>query len=305
MKILVTGGAGFIGSNIVDTFVGMGHKVWVLDNESSGKRKQVNPKARYVRGDIGDKDKVASLFKREKFDLVDHHAAQIDVRRSVEDPGFDAKVNILGLLNILHNCKLTRVKKIVFSSSGGTVYGECNRGPADESFPEVPLSPYGVAKLASEKYILAHSALTGLKYTILRYANVYGPRQDPHGEAGVVAIFAQRLLKREPIVIFGDGKQLRDFVFVKDVARANALALTKGNNEIVNIGTKKTTSINELYSTMASIVGVKDKAGRKPARAGELFRSVLNVSKAKRVLGWAPAYSLREGLQETVNYFVR
>ncbi len=304
MKILVTGGAGFIGSTIVDEFIAKGHRVWVLDNESSGNRKQVNPKASYVRADVTDKKKLAALFKRVKFDVVDHHAAQIDVRRSVADPEFDARVNILGLLNVLTQCRETKVKKIIFSSSGGTVYGECPR-PADESFPEVPLSPYGVAKLASEKYIQAAASLTGIKYTILRYANVYGPRQDPHGEAGVVAIFSQRLLKGEPISIFGDGKQVRDFVYVKDVARANMLALTRANNAIVNIGTGKTTSVVGLYQSMASILNVKRKPVHKPARKGELSRSVLNIARAKRVLGWTPQMPVRQGLAETIQYFAR
>ncbi len=304
MKILVTGGAGFIGSNIVDAYVAQGHSVWVIDDESSGNPKQVNKKARYARINVTDKKKAEALFKKVRFDVVNHHAAQIDVRRSVLDSEFDAKVNILGLLNMLNLCVKYRVKKFLFSASGGTVYGECKR-PADESFPEVPLSPYGVAKLASEKYIQAYASLHGLKYTIFRYANVYGPRQDPHGEAGVVAIFSQRLLKGEQISIFGDGQQRRDFVYVGDVARANVLALKKGDNQIVNIGTRVETSVNQLYETMAGILYVDKKALHKPARKGELFRSVLNVNKAKRVLGWAPQVSIRKGLAETINFFAK
>ena len=305
MKILVTGGAGFIGSHIVDAYVALGHKVWVIDDQSSGKPSQVNRKARYSRMDVTDKKKLAALFKRRRFDVVNHHAAQIDVRRSVREPEFDAQINIMGLLNVLKQCRETGVKKIIFSSSGGTVYGECSRGAATEASPEVPLSPYGVSKLASEKYIIAQASLTNLKYTVLRYSNVYGPRQDPHGEAGVVAIFAQRLLKNEPISIFGDGRQTRDFVYVKDVARANVLALTRANNQIINIGTGKSTSVNELHSTMASILGLQRAPVLKPARPGELFRSLLNIGKAKSILGWSPKTSIRKGLEETILFFTR
>lgn len=304
MKILVTGGAGFIGSTVVDAYVKKGHSVWVVDDESSGNPKQVNPTARYARISIGDKKKLSSLFQRVRFDVVNHHAAQIDVRRSVSDPEFDAKVNILGILNVLTLSLKYGVKKFIFSSSGGTVYGECKR-PASESFPEVPLSPYGVAKLASEKYIQAFSALHGIKYTIFRYANVYGPRQDPHGEAGVVAIFSQKLLKNQPITIFGNGRQTRDFVYVKDVARANVMGLTGAMNQIVNIGTGNETSVNQLYSEMARVLGIKGTPSHKPARHGELSRSVLNAAKAKKVLRWVPQYSLFEGLKETIQFFDR
>ncbi len=305
MKILVTGGAGFIGSNLVDAYIEKGHAVWAIDDESSGKRKHVNPRATYERINVCDKAKLARLFKRVRFDVVNHHAAQIDVRDSVANPEFDAQVNILGLLNILRQCQDTGVKKIIFASSGGTIYGECSRGPASEAFPEIPLVPYGVAKLASEKYIQSTASLSKLTYTVLRYSNVYGPRQDPHGEAGVIAIFAQKLLKNEPIFVYGNGKQVRDFVFVKDVARANLAALSRGKNEIVNVGTGRTTSVNTLYQTMASILGIKPQVIRKPARKGELYRSVLNASKAKRALGWTAQTSLREGLEQTLQFFQR
>ncbi len=302
MKILVTGGAGFIGSTIVDKYIDAGHRVWAFDNESSGRRSQVNPKATFVRGDVRNLGALQKLFARHKFDVVNHHAAQIDVRRSVEDPAFDAQVNIIGILNLLKLSKDNKVKKFLFSSSGGTVYGECKRA-ADESFPEIPLSPYGVAKLASEKYILSNAALYGQKFTIFRYANVYGPRQDPHGEAGVVAIFSRRLLSGQPITIFGDGKQSRDFVFVGDVARASLLGLTKAENQIVNIGTTQATSVNDLYRRMARIVGEIRPAKHKPARNGELRRSLLAVGKAKRVLSWAPGVTLDEGLSQTIEFF--
>jgi UDP-glucose 4-epimerase len=302
VKILVTGGAGFIGSHIVDSYVALGHRVWVLDDLSSGKKDRLNPKVTFVRGSVNDKRVVSSLFRRARFDVVNHHAAQIDVRRSVADPELDARINILGLLNVLVNAQQTGVKKILFSSSGGTVYGECTR-PATESFPEVPLSPYGVAKLASEKYIQAFASLHGLTYTIFRYSNVYGPRQDPHGEAGVVAIFAQKMLAREPVTIFGKGLQTRDFVFVGDVARANVLGLTKAKNEIVNIGVARETSVNELYTIMAKLLGWKRPASHKAARKGELARSVLAIQKARRQLGWKPSISIADGLWQTIQSF--
>ncbi len=298
----MTGGAGFIGSNIADSYIEAGHQVWILDDESSGKPEQVHPKARYARLNICDRVKLIRFFKGKRFDVVNHHAAQIDVRRSVADPQYDAQVNILGLLNVLEECRQAKVKKVIFSSSGGTVYGECS-GPANEKSPEVPLSPYGVAKLASEKYILAYNSLYGLNYTVFRYSNVYGPRQDPHGEAGVVAIFSNRLLSGDPIYIFGNGTQTRDFVFVGDVARANVMALRQGKNEIINIGTGEETSVKGLVDTMASVVDAQPKIIFKKARAGELRRSVLDISKAKKVLGWSPITPLREGLGKTIAYF--
>ena len=302
MKILVTGGAGFIGSTVVDEYIRMGHSVVAIDNESSGNPKQVNPKARYIKMDVGNRGQLAGLFQRQRFDIVNHHAAQIDVRRSVADPAFDAKINILGILNLLTLSEKHKIKKFLFSSSGGTVYGDCRR-PAVESDPEIPMSPYGVAKLASEKYIKAYAGLYNLNYTIFRYANVFGPRQDPHGEAGVVAIFARRMLAGQDIVIYGTGKQTRDFVYVKDVARANGLALTKAHRQVVNIGTGKETSVRELSAMMAKITHYERKPIPKPARKGELNRSVLNPSYARRVLGWKPETPIETGLRETVEFF--
>ncbi len=302
MKIIVTGGAGFIGSTIVDRYVEAGHKVWAIDNLSSGRRRLVNKKATLVKVDICDKAKLSRVFAKIKPDVVSHHAAQIDVRKSVEDPAFDAKVNIIGILNVLDLCRQNKVKKFIFSSSGGTVYGECPR-PADEQAPEVPLSPYGVAKLASEKYILAYASLYGLTYTIFRYSNVYGPRQNPHGEAGVISIFSTRLLNNQPIVIFGDGKQTRDFVYVGDVARANLMALRKAHNQIINIGNCQSTSVVQLYGKMAGILGINKPAPHKPPRNGELQRSLLDIKKAARVLGWKPLTNIDQGLKETISYF--
>ena len=304
MKILVTGGAGFIGSNIVDELIEKKHKVVIVDNLATGNIKNVNKKAKFYKVSVCDKKKIDEIFKKEKIDIVIHHAAQLDVRKSVEDPCFDADVNIKGALNILEACKNTKVKKIIFASSGGTIYGECGTKAPDEKSFANPLSPYGVAKLSVEHYIKAYSALYGLKYTILRYANVYGPRQDVNGEAGVVAIFIGRMTANKEVFIFGNGKQLRDYVYVKDVVSANIKSLTKGNNEIINIGTQKTFSVNQLVKELSVITNYKNKPVFKPKRNGELFKSFLNISKAKKVLNWEPEVSIKEGLKNTVNYFM-
>ena len=303
MKILVTGGAGFIGSNIVDELIEKKHKVVIVDNLATGNMKNVNKKAKFYKVSVCDKKKIDEIFKKEKIDVVIHHAAQLDVRKSVEDPCFDADVNIKGALNILEACKNTKVKKIIFASSGGTIYGECGSKAPDEKAFANPLSPYGVAKLSVEHYIKAYSELYGLKYTILRYANVYGPRQDVNGEAGVVAIFIGRMSQNKEFFIFGDGKQLRDYVYVKDVVSANIKSLTKGNNEVINIGTNKTTSVTKLAQELSKIIGYKNKPVFKPKRNGELFKSFLNISKAKRVLGWQPKVDIIKGLKNTVEYF--
>ena len=303
MKILVTGGAGFIGSNIVDELIEKKHKVVIVDNLATGNIKNVNKKAKFYKVSVCDKKKIDEIFKKEKIDIVIHHAAQLHVRKSVEDPCFDADVNIKGALNILEACKNTKVKKIIFASSGGTIYGECGSKAPDEKAFANPLSPYGVAKLSVEHYIKAYSELYGLKYTILRYANVYGPRQDVNGEAGVVAIFIGRMSQNKEFFIFGDGKQLRDYVYVKDVVSANIKSLTKGNNEVINIGTNKTTSVTKLATELSKIIGYKNKPVFKPKRNGELFKSFLNISKAKKILGWQPKVDIVKGLKNTVEYF--
>ncbi len=304
MKVLVTGGAGFIGSNIVDELIERKHKVVIIDNLATGNIKNVNKKAKFYKVSVCDKKKIDDIFKKEKIDIVIHHAAQLDVRKSVADPCFDADVNIKGALNILEACKNTKVKKIIFASSGGTIYGECGTKAPDEKAFANPLSPYGVAKLSVEHYIKAYSELYGLKYTILRYANVYGPRQDVNGEAGVVAIFIGKMTANKEVFIFGNGKQLRDYVYVKDVVSANIKSLTKGNNEIINIGTQKTFSVNQLVKELSAITNYKNKPVFKPKRNGELFKSFLNISKAKKVLNWEPKVSIKEGLKNTVNYFI-
>jgi UDP-glucose 4-epimerase len=301
MKILVTGGAGFIGSHVTDAFVRAGHSVTVVDDLSTGRRANLNPRARFVRADIRSGG-LRALFRRSRFDLVDHHAAQIDVRRSVADPEHDADINIRGLLNLLRFSKETRVRKFVLAASGGTYYGECPR-PAREGAVPRPLSPYGVSKLAGEAYVRTFGALFGMDFTVLRYGNVYGPRQDPHGEAGVVAIFSERMLRDEPVLVFGTGKQVRDYVYVGDVARANLAALRRGGGTAVNVGTGRAASVLDLIRVMRRLTGYARRPVFKPARPGELQRSCLDVAWAKRALGWRPETDLASGLAETVDFF--
>jgi UDP-glucose 4-epimerase len=301
LKALVTGGAGFIASHITDAYVDKGYKVFVLDNLFSGYEKNINPKAEFIKADIGDD--LTKLFEKEKFDLVNHHAAQMDVRKSVADPAFDANTNIIGTINILQNSVKTGVKKFVFASTGGAVYGEQEYFPADEKHSTNPLSPYGISKLAVEKYLHFYGKQYGFNYTILRYANIYGPRQNAMGEAGVVAIFSTKLLKGEEPVINGTGKQTRDYVFVGDVVKANLLVLNDDLNEIYNIGTTKETDVNELFSTLNKIVGKGQNEKHGPAAPGEQMRSVISSEKLFKKFNWKPSTPLNEGLQKTVEYF--
>jgi UDP-glucose 4-epimerase len=303
LKILVTGGAGFIGSNIADAYLAAGHRVVVIDNLFSGKMANLNKKAKFYKADIRDAGKVAQIFTREKFDVVNHHAAQMDVRRSVIDPVFDAQVNVLGTLNLLENSVKNKVKKFIFASSGGVMYGECGSQAPAENVPANPMSPYGVTKRTAEIYLNYYAATYGLKYLVFRYGNVYGPRQDPHGEAGVVAIFIQRMQNGDQLNIFGTGKQLRDYVFVGEVVKANLLGLRSGVNEIINIGTQKATSVNHLYELLSDITGYRKRPAYKPARLGELNKNFLNYGKAKRILGWEPKTDFKDGLIKTVQYF--
>ncbi|MDD2523704.1 MAG: NAD-dependent epimerase/dehydratase family protein [Endomicrobiia bacterium] len=303
MKILVTGGAGFIGSNITDALIDKKHEVVIVDDLSTGNKQNINPKAKFYKLSVTNAKKIDEIFSNEKIDIVIHHAAQLDVRKSVSDPSFDAEVNIKGTINVLEASRKNNVKKIIFASSGGTIYGECSKKAPNEIAFANPLSPYGVAKLSVEHYIKCYNAIYGLKYTILRYANVYGPRQDPHGEAGVVAIFIGKMLQNQEVLIFGDGKQLRDYVYVQDVVNANLKALTKANNEIINIGTHKTFSVNQLAKELATIIKYKPKPVHKAKRSGELFKSYLDITKAKKILNWQPEVDIKIGLKETVDYF--
>ena len=302
MNILVTGGAGFIGSHVVDAYVNDGHNVIVIDDLSSGVKENVNPKAEFHQLDIRGAE-VDQLFRRHKIDIVNHHAAQMDVRRSVSDPKFDASVNVLGGLNIFEASRQFGVKKIIFSSTGGAIYGEQDYFPADEEHPVRPLSPYGITKLVTEKYLFYYKEVHGIEHVVLRYANVYGPRQNPHGEAGVVAIFAKKLLKGESPVINGDGKQTRDYTFVGDVVKASVLALKYPGSNIFNIGTGRETDVNELFRILRGWLNPTCAESHGPAKQGEQLRSVISYKKIEQALGWKPRVELSEGLRLTAEYF--
>ncbi len=302
MKILVAGGAGFIGSHIVDAFLSLRHEVVIVDNLSNGQRDNVNLAAKFYEADIRSAE-MAAIFAKEKFDAVCHQAAQMDVRKSVADPRYDADVNILGTLNLLEQCRETGVQKFIFASSGGAMYGEQEKFPADEEHRTWPASPYGITKLTCEKYIAFFGQNYNMKYVLLRYANVYGPRQSPHGEAGVVAIFTSRLLAGQQPVINGDGKQTRDYVYVHDVVKANVDALQYAQSDYFNIGTGLETEVNELFRRLNEITGDRAHEEHAPAKAGEQLRSVLDAGKARRLLHWQPATPLNAGLAETVRWF--
>lgn len=302
MKILVTGGAGFIGSHVVDAYLAAGHQVVVIDDLSSGSRENLNPKAKFYQVDIRS-DQIEGIFQREKFDILSHHAAQMDVRRSVADPKYDASVNIMGTLNLLESSRKNAVKKVIFASTGGAIYGEQEQFPAPEEHPLRPLSPYGVTKLAAEKYLAFYHAMYGLQFVCLRYANVYGPRQNPFGEAGVVAIFVHKMLKGEQPIINGDGKQTRDYVYIADVVRANLLALDCPRSEIYNVGTGVETDVNQLFKKLRTYLKPDCKEEHGPPKNGEQQRSVISYAKIKRELGWTPGTKLEEGLYLTAEYF--
>jgi UDP-glucose 4-epimerase len=302
LKILVTGGAGFIASQIADAFIGEGHEVVILDDLSTGFEKNINPKAKFVKSNICDKS-IEKLFETEKFDVVNHHAAQMDVRRSVKDPEFDATTNILGTINLLQYCVKYGVKKFMFASTGGAVYGEQDYFPADEKHNQQPKSPYGISKLAVEKYLYFYNSEHKLNYTILRYANIYGPRQNPFGEAGVVAIFSTKLLKGEQPIINGHGKQTRDYVFVGDVVKANLIGLKDEASDVYNIGTGIETDVNQLFHYINDIAKTNKEEKHGPTAAGEQLRSVITSDKLFNKFGWRPSTKLEDGLKATVEYF--
>ncbi len=307
-RVLVTGGAGFIGSHVTDRYLAEGCEVTVLDDLSTGRRERVPAAARFVEMELNDPG-LAEVFAAGRFDLVNHHAAQMDVRASVEDPVHDAHSNVTGLLNLLERARHHEVERIVFVSSGGVVYGEPATIPTPEDHPTLPHSPYGVTKLAGEQYLHYYANVHGTEYAALRYGNVYGPRQDPHGEAGVVAIFGRRILAGEPITIFGDGTQERDYVYVEDVVEANWIASTRSLPAPVdlearawNVGTGKGTSVNELADRMMKVAERSVDRLEGPSRPGELKRSVLACRSAEDDLGWRPNVSLDEGLRRTMEY---
>ncbi|MBI4534928.1 MAG: GDP-mannose 4,6-dehydratase [Ignavibacteriae bacterium] len=303
MNILVTGGAGFIGSHVVDEYLKLGHRVSVIDNLSSGLKSNINPAAEFHEVDIRDTSAVGEIMRKQKFDLVNHHAAQMDVRRSVADPMYDAAVNIIGVLSLLECCVRTDVLRFLFASSGGAIYGEQDYFPADEKHATRPISPYGVAKLTTENYLFYYKTVYGLDSVSLRYANIYGPRQNPEGEAGVVAIFTSKMLRGEQPVINGDGRQTRDYVYVGDVVRANVLALECKGFECFNVGTGKETDVNTLFHHIRKFTGSSAMENHGQAKKGEQLRSVLSYEKIERSLGWRPELTLEEGLKRTVEYF--
>ena len=303
-SILVTGGAGFIGSHIVDALVAAGHTVAVLDNLSTGKRENVNPAATLYEMDLRDAPGVRRVVDEVRPAVISHQAALADVRASLADPATYAQVNVVGTLNLLEAARRTgATRKVIFASTGGAVYGNPAELPATERCPALPLDPYGTSKLACEYYLATYKHNYDIDHCILRYANVYGPRQDPFGEAGVVAIWTERMLHGKVAVINGSGDQQRDFCYVGDVARGNVLALTRGSGEIYNLGTGVSTAINQVYALLREITGYDGPEVHGPAKHGEVWRIYLNVDKAREGLGWEPQVPLREGLQLTMDYF--
>jgi UDP-glucose 4-epimerase len=308
-KVLVTGGAGFIGSHVADAYLQRGDQVWILDDLSTGRKSNVPEGATFVEGSITD-DVVHQLFADVRFDIVNHHAAQMDVRTSVENPRYDARINIDGFLNIAEAACKNKTRRVLFVSSGGVVYGEPQARPTREDSPKAPLSPYGVSKLTAEYYLNYYRVVHGLEYAALRYANVYGPRQNPHGEAGVVAIFADKLRAKQPLTIYGDGQQTRDYVFVADVVAANLLlsdaVLPPGGDldqRAFNVGTGKETSVNDLAAAMIAASGNSVAVHHAAERRGELRHSSLDTTRL-RALGWAARHDLKHGLGITYDYIV-
>lgn len=308
MKILVTGGAGFIASHIVDKYIELGHEVVVVDNLSTGFKHNVNPKAKFYEIDIRSKE-LEQIFKDEKPEIVNHHAAQISVPVSVKEPELDAEVNVIGFLNILQNCVKYKVKKVIFISSGGAVYGEAEEYPTTENYDPKPLSPYAIHKYVSEKYLYFYHHQYGLKYTVLRYANVFGPRQIPHGEAGVVSIFITNFRDNKKTYLYAFDEEpdgmIRDYAYVKDIVNANVTALERGELGAFNIGTGLETTTGQLYREIALQMNTQIEPVQKGARPGDIRRSCLNIEKAKNEFGWGPKYTLRDGVKETIDFFIK
>jgi UDP-glucose 4-epimerase len=302
-KILVTGGAGFIGSHVVDLFLSKGYEVVVLDDLSTGRLSNLNPRAAFYQIDIRS-PKVRDVFAAERPDFVSHHAAQMDVRRSVAEPLFDADVNILGSINLIECAREFEVKHFIYISSGGAAYGEPERLPCDENHPVNPICPYGASKHTVEHYLYMYSANYGLKYTVLRYPNVFGPRQNPQGEAGVVAIFTGKMLADEPALVNGNGEQTRDFVYVGDCAHANYLAVSVDHpSGIYNLGWGRPTSVNDIFFALAKATSYSQPIQHGPAKLGETRHIYLDAKKIMNELGWTPAVTLEQGLEKTISYF--
>ena len=304
MKILVTGGAGFIGSHIADALVNAGHDVHIIDDLSGGFKANINPKATFHELDIRSAE-VEELWKTEQFEVMYHEAAQMDVRRSVADPIYDADINVKGFLNLMESGRKNGLNKVIFASTGGAIYGEPEYVPQDEVHPLQPLSPYGITKLVTERYLYFYEQSYGIQWIALRYANVYGPRQNPHGEAGVVAIFIEKMLVNELAFINGNGEQTRDYVYVKDVVQANIKALNYTKSGIFNVGTGKESTVVTLFRNLKQLTLTTIPEDYKPAKAGEQMRSVISTGKISKEMGWVCQYDLKVGLAETVGWFKR
>ena len=304
MKILVTGAAGFIASHVADGYLNAGHEVVILDDLSRGTKRNVNSKARFYQCDVRNREAVEGVFLSEKPAVVNHHAAQMDVRRGVREPHFDAQVNILGSLNVIESAVAHGARRFIYAATAGAGYGEPKQIPVPEDYPINPITPYGISKHTVEHYLFTFQFLYGLQYVVLRYGNVYGPRQSSQGEAGVFAIFSEQMLSGIQPVIYGDGQKVRDYVFVSDVVRANVAALANGTNEIFNIGSGVATKDFEIFEQVRNLLGKAEVQPQYvPRRPGEIDRISLDISKAARLLDWAPQMPLAEGAQRTVRYF--
>jgi UDP-glucose 4-epimerase len=302
MNILVTGGAGFIGSQIADAYINEGHNVIIVDNMSTGVKEYINHKAKFYKIDVRDEN-LSRIFKENKIDVVNHHAAQIDLRKSVEEPKFDIEVNVIGSVNLLQNAKEHGVKKFIFASTGGAIYGEHDYYPADEEHPTRPYAPYGINKLSVEKYLFYYNHVYGMNYCILRYSNVYGPRQNSHGECGVIAIFTDKILHGTEPLINGDGEQTRDYVYVGDVVKANVLALKTTGPKTYNVATSEETSVNYIFNKLNQFAETSFNENHGHEKKGEQRRSVLSYEKINKELGWEPKVHIEEGIKKTVEFF--
>jgi len=306
-KILVTGGAGFIGSHIVDKYIEEGHDVVVVDDLSTGKKEFVNPKAKFYEIDLRHKDEISKIISNEKPEIINHQAAQKSVNDSVKNPGKDAEINIIGFLNLMEAAKENDIKKVIFASTGGAIYGAADVIPTPEDEKLRPISPYAITKLTSENYLRFYQIVADITPVILRYANVYGPRQDPYGEAGVVAIFSKLIAQDKPVTVFGDGKQTRDYIFVADIAEANLKALEYQPKDfdsvVMNIGTGIETPLNSIIDLFRDASGKEVKIKNDPPRAGDLLRSAIKNDKASQLLNWHPQVELKAGIAKTYKYF--
>lgn len=302
MKILVTGGAGFIGSHVADAYIELGHDVHILDNLSSGKLENINSRAKFIQLDLNSSN-LKDYILSERFEIISHHAAQMNVRVSVDDPVYDAMTNIIGGLNLYEAARLSGVKKIIFASSGGTIYGEQDYFPADEEHPTRPCSPYGISKLSNEKYLFYYKTVHNIDFVSLRYGNVYGLRQNPHGEAGVVAIFINKMFSGEQPVINGDGLITRDYIYIKDVVKANIISLKEEVSGIFNVTTGVETNVNFIFKTLKKLTGSDCEEFHGPTKPGEQRRSVCSYNKFLRLHGWQPETEFSEGLKITVQKF--